>query len=194
MPTVGGALTAAARLTALAGLVGVLRQRRELARPPGGAAGPDPVAALERLARWVPQRPRTLLGRTLAATWASPLTVVGLAVAVASGARPRWDDARGCLVAVGTRGASRRALTFVGADANAVGQVVLARSAGPSPTLLAHEAVHVRQAERLGPLLVPCYAVLGALRGYRAHPLERAARLGAARAAGPPVSPSDGTA
>lgn len=183
-------MTVAARVTVAAGVIGVVRQRRESRRPAAVDLGADRVAAFERLAAWVPDRPRTVLGRTVAATWSAPLTMVGLLVAIASGARPRWDDAHGCLLAVGTRGASGRALAFVGADANAVGQVVLSRAAGPSPALLAHEAVHVRQAERLGPLLVPCYALLGALRGYRAHPLERAARLGARRATDAAVSRS----
>ncbi|MEX0705789.1 MAG: hypothetical protein WD041_04155, partial [Nitriliruptoraceae bacterium] len=51
-----------------------------------------------------------------------------------------------------------------------------------SASLLAHEAVHVRQFERLGPLMVPVYLWLAARHGYRDHPLERAARLGARRA------------
>lgn len=188
MPAGARLVTVAARVTVAAGLMGVLRQRRESRRPATPVSGPDRVAAFERLATWVPDRPRTALGRTVAATWSAPLTMVGLLVAVASGARPRWDDAHGCLLGVGTRGASGRALALVGADANAVGQVVLSRTPEPSPALLAHEAVHVRQAERLGPLLLPCYALLGALRGYRAHPLERAARLGARRATDAAVS------
>jgi len=180
---VGGLVTTLVRLTLVAGAVGIVRQRREARRPagPSGTAGADRPAVLERLATWVPERPRTTTGRTIAALWSSPLTVVGLAFASLAGARPRWDETHGCLIATGVGGASRRALTFVGADANTIGQVVLSRVERPSAGLVAHEAVHVRQAERLGPLLVPLYAVLGALRGYRENPLERAARLGAGR-------------
>jgi hypothetical protein len=74
-------------------------------------------------------------------------------------------------------------MRLVGAGANTVGQVVLCRSTMPSSALLDHEAVHVRQAERLGPLLVPAYLWLNAIRGYRDNPLEHAARLGARRSA-----------
>jgi hypothetical protein len=119
----------------------------------------------------------------LAATiWAAPLTVVGLAVATVSGARPRWDASRRCLIATSVGGPSAAALRLVGAGANTVGQVVLCRSADPSAALLDHEAVHVRQAERLGPLLVPLYLWLNALHGYRDNPLEHAARRGARQA------------
>jgi hypothetical protein len=68
----------------------------------------------------------------------------------------------------------------LGFAANAFGHVVLTARPDPSPTLLAHEAVHVRQAERLGIGLAPVYAILWARWGYRNHPLERAARRAAA--------------
>jgi hypothetical protein len=86
----------------------------------------------------------------------------------------------------GVRGSSGAALRLVGADANAIGAVVLCRDSTPGPPLLAHEVVHVRQAERLGVALVPLHAGLAARYGYRDHPLERAARLGARRATQPP--------
>jgi hypothetical protein len=60
---------------------------------------------------------------------------------------------------------------------------VLCRTSQPSAALLDHEALHVRQAERLGPLLFPVYVWLNAVYGYRDHPLERGARLGARRRA-----------
>jgi len=176
--------------TLVAGVVGVARQRTEAlrvrrgelapdgpdgARPPASAH--DPVSAL--LASWVPAPPRTLAGQWAATVWSAPLTAVGLAVAFASGARPRWDAGRRCLVATGVGGPSGLALRLVGAGANTVGQVVLCRSAEPSTALLDHEAVHVRQGERLGPLLIPAYLWLNALHGYRDNPLEHAARRGA---------------
>lgn len=184
------ALVDALALTALAGLIGVARQRWEtqqvragrLAR--AGAADPLPPrvrygrAAL-RLARWVPPRPASPLGRRLALAWAGPLTLAGFGLARLAGTRPAWDEELGCWVSRGARGPSRAALRAVGASANTVGQVVLAVSPHPSRTLLAHEAVHVRQAERFGPMLLPLYLWLSARYGYRDNPLERAARHGA---------------
>jgi len=176
--------------TLVAGVVGVVRQRAEAQRvrlgelepdgPDGDRAPATPhgdVAAL--LSRWVPTPPRTLVGQLAVTAWSAPLTLIGLAVALVSGARPRWDASRRCLVATGVGGASGAALRLVGAGANTIGQVVLCRSDDPSATLLDHEAVHVRQSERLGPLLVPAYLWLNALHGYRDNPLEHAARRGA---------------
>ncbi len=191
----GRALWAA---TLVAGAVGVVRQRSEADRVRRGELapdGPDGDRLPERphatgaalLAGWIPAPPRTLLGQAAATVWSAPLTVVGFAVAVASGAAPRWDGTRRCFVATGVGGPSGAALRLVGAGANTIGQVVLCRSVEPSPALLDHEAVHVRQAERLGPFLVPAYLWLNALHGYRDNPLEHAARRGA-RLARPPRS------
>ena len=176
--------------TLVAGAVGVVRQRSEAQRVRRGELTPDGpdgerapvvphrhVAAL--LSSWVPAPPRTLGGQLAATAWSAPLTLVGLGVALISGARPRWDASRRCLVATGVGGPSGAALRLVGAGANTIGQVVLCRSDTPSETLLDHEAVHVRQSERLGPLLVPAYLWLNALHGYRDNPLEHAARRGA---------------
>ncbi len=177
-------------LTLLAGLIGVVRQRAESLevrsgalpadgpdgdRPPGTPYGPVSV----RIAGWVPIAPQSSLGRLAATIWSAPLSVVGLAVALASRARPRWDAERRCLVATGVKGPSDAALRLVGAGANTIGQVVLCRTTTPSEALLDHEAVHVRQAERLGPLLIPLYLWLNASHGYRDNPLEHAARRGA---------------
>lgn len=179
--------------TLVAGAVGVLRQRSEAQRVRRGELDPDgpdgdraPVtphghtAAL--LSGWVPAPPRTLVGQWAATVWSAPLTLVGLGVALLSGARPRWDASRRCLVATGIGGPPGAALRLVGAGANTIGQVVLCRSDDPSEALLDHEAVHARQSERLGPLLVPAYLWLNALYGYRDNPLEHAARRGARRA------------
>jgi hypothetical protein len=183
-------LRAATVATLVAGLVGVVRQRTEsqqvrrgtlapassaLHLPPRRAAGP----VAERLASWVPEPPASEVGTWVGRAWASPLTVIGLFLALASGTRPVWSPQHQCWVAEGVRGASGLALGLVGADANAVGHVVLCRLPTAPPSLLAHELVHVRQAERFGPLLFPLYLWLGARYGYRDHPLERAARLGA---------------
>lgn len=179
--------------TLVAGAVGVLRQRAEADRvrrgelPPDGPDGDRPPArpygpATALLAGWVPEPARTLAGQLAVTVWSAPLTAVGIATAALSGSRLRWDAARRCLVATGVGGPSGLALRLVGAGANTIGQVVLCRVDGPSPALLDHEAIHVRQAERLGPLLVPAYLWLNALFGYRDNPLEHAARRGARRA------------
>jgi hypothetical protein len=173
-----------------AGLLGVARQRREVAQVRRGVRPrfTDPRVPVRggplarRLAAWVPEAPRTRAARLVAAAWASPLTLVGLLMALAAGRRPTWSAAHRCWVVDGVGGPSGVALRAVGAEANAIGQVVLSRSGSSSPALLAHEAVHVRQAERLGPLLFPLYLWLGARYGYRDHPLERAARQGARQA------------
>jgi hypothetical protein len=182
-----------AAATLLAGAVGVVRQRTEASRVRQGRLRPasadaelpperDPGRIGGRLAAWVPAAPTTASGRVTAAVWASPLTAVGLLLAALAGRRPRWDPRYGCLVVDGMRGPSAAALRLVGADANTVGHVVLSRHRRSPEALLAHEAVHVRQGERLGPLLLPAYVWLSACYGYRDHPLERAARAGARNA------------
>lgn len=186
-------LTTAGVATLGAGIVGVLRQRAEAqairhhvlerttaASDVAATARYGPLAS--RLSGWVPEPPATTPGRVVTAAWAAPLTAIGLVLAVLSGSPPRWDPALHCFVTRGVRGPSELALRTVGADANAIGQVVLSRGGDPPPVLLAHEAIHVRQAERLGPLLFVLYVWLTARYGYRNHPLERAARLGARRA------------
>lgn len=187
-------LRAVAVATLAAGVVGTLRQARESRAVRAGlrpGTGPDgdpvprraPGTVAARLGDWVPPPPRTALGRAAAGLWAAPLTAVGVAVALAGGRTPRHDPERACWIATGVGGPSRAALGAVGAAANTIGRVVLVRGAIPGPALLDHEAVHVRQAERLGPLLPVAYAWLGARYGYADNPLERAARAGARRAA-----------
>lgn len=176
--------------TAAAGVVAAIRQRREAMavragrlRRAGASADLPPARpagwCAERLATWVPERPRTRLGRLLGSVWAAPLSLAGTLLALLGGQVPRYEPALGCYVARGVSGPSGLALRLVGADANTVGQVVLSRRAHPDPVLLAHEAVHARQTERLGAALLPVYVWFGARYGYRDHPLERAARRGA---------------
>lgn len=185
-----GVVALALGATLAAGLVGVVRQRQEAEQARRGrlqraAADRDlpprrPQGRVgDGLSSWIPTAPVQPWGRTLAFLWASPLTIVGWSLAIAAGRRPVWHDDLRCWVVTGVRGPSELALRAVRADANTIGHVVLSRLADPSPALLAHEAVHVRQAERLGPLLLPAYVWLAARYGYRDHPLERAARRGA---------------
>lgn len=135
------------------------------------------------VAAWHPQPPRTTAGRVATAAWAAPLTIVGALLAGAGGARAAWDARRGCWVATGVRGPSALLLRSLGLQANAIGHVVVVITDRPSDRLLDHEAVHVRQFERLGPLLPLLYAWFSARHGYRENPFERAARRGAARPA-----------
>lgn len=198
-PTAAAVAEAAVVATIAAGLVGVLRQRAEAQAVRRGelpsasataevAPRREPGGLARRIATWVPDAPSSPAGRLAAALWAGPLTLTGAALALLAGRRPQWDPHLRCFVVRGMRGPSAMALRSVGADANTVGQVVLSHREQPAPGLLAHEAVHARQAERLGVLLVPLYAWLAARYGYRDHPLERAARLGARRGQ-PPRSP-----
>lgn len=175
-----------------AGLLGgaaVMRQRWEARAVRVGALaglGPDgqpedlPAGGLHRaVAAWVPERPATPGGRLAATLRALPLSLVGLLVSLLGGVVPRADTVRGCYVGRGAGGVPGAFLRGQGADAATIGQVVVCRTLAPSPGLLDHEAVHVRQQERLGPLFALAYPVAGVIWGYRANPFEVAARAGA---------------
>jgi hypothetical protein len=190
-------LVLAVAATAAAGLVGIARHRRERARVRAGlepplsndAVRPPPRgegALSRRLATWVPGRPRTPTGRVLAAAWAAPATSLGLVAAVSTGGRWWWDDAVGAVIVAGGEHGMNVLQARLGFAANTLGHVIICRQQDPSAALLAHEAVHVRQTERFGALLLPVYLWLMARWGYRDHPIERAARLGAARVSAPP--------
>ena len=176
--------------TLVAAAISVVRQRGERreviagARPRASAAAEVPARhdhgrLAGRIASWQPARPATPAGRVAAAVWASPMTAVGFVVAVSTRRAPEWDAQRGCFVLSGITGASRFAHRLIGADANTLGQIVLASTSAPSEALLDHEAMHARQAERLGILMVPLYAWLGARYGYADNPFEVAARQAA---------------
>ena len=134
--------------------------------------GPREAASLRWLARWEPAPPEGA-ARLAAYAWASPITVVGLLIGGTSRTRPRVRD--GVLLFAPARGIAGRVLQARGFAAGTFGHVVVARKE-PSPALWAHELVHTRQAERLGPLMAPVYLGLLATHGYAHHPLERAAR------------------
>jgi hypothetical protein len=126
------------------------------------------------LARWVPSAPTSPFGRLLAYLWASPATLGGLLVGLASGGRPSLRD--GVIVVAGARGPVAALLARGGFAATTLGHVVIARR-DPSPALMAHELAHTRQAERFGPFTGPLYWYLLARYGYTRHPMERAARI-----------------
>ena len=106
-----------------------------------------------------------------------------MALGAAGGGHPRWHHELGCWIVEGGSGASVRFLRRFGYAAHTLGQAVISRHQPTPPGLLAHEAAHCRQAERLEPLLVPLYLWYLVRRGYRDNPLERAARLAAGRRA-----------
>lgn len=106
------------------------------------------------------------------------MTFVGLLVGAASGARPRLKD--GVVVFAPARALTGWIVRTRGYAAAAFGHVVVSVDE-PTPTLWAHELVHVRQTEIFGPLMAPLYLWLLSRHGYRNHPMEMAARLGAAQ-------------
>lgn len=120
--------------------------------------------------------------------WALPNTALGLVLGGLSFQRPRIVEGvvvfdgkvRGFLWAFSK---SRwRAITY--------GHVVLS-SRPLEGRLRAHELAHVRQYELLGPLFLPVYLAIFAVRGYRRHPME----VAASRAASvKPAGPSGGAA
>jgi hypothetical protein len=73
-------------------------------------------------------------------------------------------------------GLAGRMLRWRGFSAATLGHAIVAVGE-PSPSLLAHELTHVRQAERFGPLFAPLDLAALARYGYRHNPFERAAYL-----------------
>ena len=163
------AAAAAAALAAVGATVVYCRRRAA-----AGRAGPVGVT----LESWIPAPPVHPLARILAYLWAAPISVAGLLAGLASGAVPRLRH--GVLLFAPARGLTGAVVRRRGFAAAGLGHVVIALNE-PSDELMAHELVHVRQAERLGPFMAPAYLVLLAVHGYRDHPMERAARLAAAR-------------
>lgn len=170
-----------ALVAVVAGLIaGAVRQGRDAqavrngTRP--GVFADTPSATPVPAVFGVPQRPQRNMARAAAALWAGPMTAVGWGLALAGGSRPRFDTARGCYMAVNVGGLSALLQRRVHADAHTIGQVVLCRTATPSPALLDHESAHVRQAERFGVLLPVFYGLLTARHGYMDNPFEASAR------------------
>jgi hypothetical protein len=165
-----GPVVASAVGVGVAARAAVLVRRRRVGAPP--MLGPW----TGRLAIWVPARPRSPRSRWVARVWAAPMTLVGLLVGAGSGARPRVRDGVVVFAPAGAlTGWTVQVRGFAGA---AFGHVIVSVDE-PSPSMWAHELVHVRQAEVFGPLMAPLYLWLLARHGYRDHPMEMAARLGA---------------
>ena len=114
--------------------------------------------------------------RAVVYLWALPTTLVGL-VFVGLGLVTRGRAARvaGTIEAHGgaLRGLLERAVPLAGgADAVALGHVIIGRDAAALERHRRHEHVHVRQCERWGPLFVPAYfaaSVVAWASGKRAY-------------------------
>lgn len=124
--------------------------------------------------------------RSLTYLWAAPTTLCGIwlaPLAIASGGGCQVVD--GVLEIYG--GVVRWLLTHAmllkgGVSAMTLGHVVLGRNRELLDLTREHERVHVRQAERWGPMFLPAYLLASSwmwLRGKRAYldnPFEREAR------------------
>src|SRR5688500_7692040 len=128
--------------------------------------------------------------RSLIYLWAMPTTLPGLPFVLAAwlgGGRVRF--VRGVAEVHGKwiAGALRWVPISGGASAMTLGHIVIGRDAECLERTRGHERVHVRQAERWGPLFIPAYLFLSVLvycrggRAYEDNPFEREA-YGAERA------------
>lgn len=102
-----------------------------------------------------------LTRRIAAYAWASPNTIVGLAlglIGILAGARARIEG--GVLEFSGGRLGALFAAPWLGCPFRAVtlGHAILATDAVTLDCARRHEHVHVRQYERWGPLFLPAYA------------------------------------
>lgn len=156
---------------AVAGGAAVLSSRPWAAHSGVGAVG-------ARLQEWMPAPPASMAASVAVKFWAAPVTLVGLVAGAGAAVPPRLRD--GVVLFAPARGITGALIRRRGFAATALGHVVVAVEE-PSPALMAHELMHVRQAERLGPLFLPAYLVLLAVHGYRRHPLEQAARAAVGR-------------
>ena len=124
------------------------------------------------------------LTRVAGYLWAAPITLVGIAIAIAAWPRARVAIVDGVIEVQGPwlRWALHHLVPLRGgASAITFGHVVLACDQAALDFTRAHERVHVRQYERWGALFVPAYLAAGlwaALRGGHAYfdnPFEREA-------------------
>ncbi|MFC7518887.1 hypothetical protein ACFQUU_28150 [Herbaspirillum sp. GCM10030257] len=121
--------------------------------------------------------PLSWTGTLLGMAWASPLTAVGLAMALPIIVfRGHGQLVRGHTVALLVRGTLADLLLrrhpFGAMNAMAIGHIVIASSDGLSSRVLIHELAHVRQAARWGPLFPFAYlasSAWAAMRGKDAY-------------------------
>ena len=125
--------------------------------------------------------------KQLSRAWAAPVTLLGLALALALSviARTRWQVVAGVIEVAPRHGRpsiGARVLRKLPFDAITLGHVVIGSSAASLQALRTHEHAHVRQYERWGVFLLIAYPVasLGLLvvgrRPYLDNPFEVQAR------------------
>lgn len=117
--------------------------------------------------------------RFLLYAWVAPTSLLGLAFLPFARLGGGYQLVDGVLEIHG--GLAGSFLHAVGAWAMTLGHVVLGADQLALDLTRSHERIHVRQAERWGPLFVPAYLLAGAcvwMRGgsaYRSNPFEREA-------------------
>jgi hypothetical protein len=125
-----------------------------------------------------------MLLRLLAILWASPYTLLGLALggfSVCTGARARVRGGVMEFYGGGVTWLLQRFFFGQGAMAFTLGHTVFGQSGAALDISRPHELIHVRQFERWGPLMGPAYLgcslVLWLMRRrpYRDNPFERQA-------------------
>jgi len=109
--------------------------------------------------------------RAIAYLWALPGTVIGLLLGATTLSRPRIRDRALAFEAAKGFGRLHRRMGFA---AITFGHVVVANRS-LDDRLWAHELVHVRQWEILGPIMLVAYPI-ASIAGYRRNPFEAAAR------------------
>jgi hypothetical protein len=112
--------------------------------------------------------------RWLAYAWAGPTTCLALPYLIAAlpGGRIRLVDGVIECCGPGVAALLSHIAPRTGIDAMALGHVVAGRTTDVLERTRVHERVHVRQAERWGPLFVPAYlcaSVLAVARGGDAY-------------------------
>jgi cytochrome bd-type quinol oxidase subunit 2 len=117
-----------------------------------------------------------LLARSAAYLWASPYTLLGVAIGLMLGGR--FQRVAGVIEIHGPLIAALLVRLYVPAMALTFGHVVFGQTEAALDITRNHERVHVRQYERWGIAFVPAYLLISAylyLRGrdgYRENPFE----------------------
>lgn len=156
----------------------------------GVTSNPHMVARLDEpmwardLGAWVPNEPRGL-HKAFSYLWASPITLVGACLGMTNKGKFVVDN--GVLQWRGINGWFANLLAKSNTDAITFGHTQLYRDEEPSDTLIRHEMVHTRQAERLGLAFGPLYWWCQLAFGYGRNPMEKAARRGARQDSGSPI-------
>lgn len=119
----------------------------------------------------------------LAYLWASPYTLLGLAIGLIGLVSGGYGRVRGPVVQFHSGGVQWLIQRLLGDDILAItlGHTVLGQTEATLDLSYEHELVHVRQFERWGPLMGPAYVLCSLVlwlrggRAYRDNPFEREA-------------------